>query len=97
MDRRQKRIHLGDQGRAGETACVVGPSGPSVEDSSGPGRMRKGRAELFGIERLEQHAESLASADRTIERPTRGRDLLPRVRENGREPREILGARRSAS
>jgi cyclic beta-1,2-glucan synthetase len=42
------------------------------------------RAELFGIERLEQHAESLAAAERTIERPTKGRDLLPRVRENGR-------------
>ena len=42
------------------------------------------RAELFGIERLEQHAESLAAAERTTERPTKGRDLLPRVRENGR-------------
>ncbi|HVH05774.1 MAG TPA: glycosyl transferase, partial [Myxococcota bacterium] len=43
------------------------------------------RAELFGIERLEQHAESLAEAERATERPTRGRDLLPRVRENARE------------
>ena len=42
------------------------------------------RAELFGIERLEQHAESLAAAERTTERPSKGRDLLPRVRENGR-------------
>ena len=42
------------------------------------------RAELFGIERFEQHAESLATAERATERPTRGRDLLPRVRENGR-------------
>jgi cyclic beta-1,2-glucan synthetase len=42
------------------------------------------RAELFGIERLEQHAESLAAAERPTERPTRGRDLLPRVRENER-------------
>ncbi len=42
------------------------------------------RAELFGIERLEQHAESLAAAERAAERPTKGRDLLPRVRENGR-------------
>ncbi|UCC49845.1 MAG: glycosyl transferase, partial [Gemmatimonadota bacterium] len=42
------------------------------------------RAELFGIERLEQHAESLAAAQRTTERPTKGRKLLPRVRENGR-------------
>ena len=42
------------------------------------------RAELFGIERLEQHAESLAAAERTTARPRRGRDLLPRVRENAR-------------
>ena len=40
------------------------------------------RAELFGIERLEQHAESLAAAHRTTEKPPRGRNLLPRVREN---------------
>jgi cyclic beta-1,2-glucan synthetase len=43
------------------------------------------RAELFGIERLEQHAESLAEAERATEKPTRGRDLLPRVRDNARE------------
>ncbi len=42
------------------------------------------RAEVFGIERLEQHAESLAAAQRTTEKPSRGRLLLPRVRENGR-------------
>ncbi len=42
------------------------------------------RAELFGAERLERHAESLAVADRTAEEPVRGRDLLPRVRDNGR-------------
>ncbi len=42
------------------------------------------RAELFGIERLEQHAESLAAADRITAGRGRGRDLLPRVRSNGR-------------
>jgi cyclic beta-1,2-glucan synthetase len=42
------------------------------------------RAELFGIERLEQHGESLAAAVRTTDKPARGRKLLPRVRENGR-------------
>ena len=42
------------------------------------------RAELFGAERLEQHAESLATADRITKKPTGGRDLLPRVRDNGR-------------
>jgi len=42
------------------------------------------RAELFGVERLEQHAESLAAADRVMEKPSRKRVLLPRVRDNRR-------------
>jgi cyclic beta-1,2-glucan synthetase len=42
------------------------------------------RAELFGPARLEQHAKSLAAADRVTEKPTRGQDLLARVRYNGR-------------
>ena len=42
------------------------------------------RAELFGIERLEQHGESLAAAQRSTEKPSKGKNLLPRVRENGR-------------
>jgi len=42
------------------------------------------RAELFGVERLEQHAKSLAAADRVTRDPRRGHDLLPRVRDNGR-------------
>jgi hypothetical protein len=41
------------------------------------------RAEVFGIERLEEHAESLAAAQRTTEGPAKGRNLLPRVRKNG--------------
>jgi cyclic beta-1,2-glucan synthetase len=41
------------------------------------------RAELFGIDRLEQHAASLAAAQRITEKPSKGRNLLPRVRENG--------------
>jgi len=40
------------------------------------------RAEIFGIERLEQHAESLAAVHRSTEKPPRGRNLLQRVREN---------------
>ena len=40
------------------------------------------RAEIFGIERLEQHAESLAAADRATGWSSRGRNLLPRVRDN---------------
>ncbi|MHC4521270.1 MAG: hypothetical protein ACYTAS_21965, partial [Planctomycetota bacterium] len=40
------------------------------------------RAELFGSERLEQHAESLAAAQRTTEKPSRGQNLLTRIDEN---------------
>jgi cyclic beta-1,2-glucan synthetase len=42
------------------------------------------RAELFSIERLEQHAESLAAAQRVAPRPVAGRPLATRLRENGR-------------
>ncbi len=42
------------------------------------------RAEVFGIERLEEHARSLAEAQRSTEKPTKGRNLLRRVRENRR-------------
>src|SRR5688572_17810647 len=46
------------------------------------------RAELFGVERLEQHAESLAAAQPVTRRASRGRRLLPRVEDNGRVLRE---------
>src|SRR6202790_3474150 len=42
------------------------------------------RAELFSVERLEQHAESLAAAQAITLDPTRGRPLISRVLENGR-------------
>ncbi len=42
------------------------------------------RGELFGIERLEQHAESLAAAQRVTARPRTGRRLAGRLRDNGR-------------
>jgi cyclic beta-1,2-glucan synthetase len=42
------------------------------------------RAELFGSERLEQHAESLAAAQTITSSAEGGRPLLPRVLENGR-------------
>jgi cyclic beta-1,2-glucan synthetase len=42
------------------------------------------RAEVFGIERLQQHAETLAAAQPTGDERFKGRALLPRVRENGR-------------
>jgi len=42
------------------------------------------RAELFSVERIEQHAESLAAAQTVTKRPQQGRPLIPRVMENGR-------------
>ena len=42
------------------------------------------RAELFSSERLEQHGESLALAQRVTTTPRKGRPLLPRVLDNGR-------------
>ena len=42
------------------------------------------RSELFSLERLEQHAESLAAAQVVLPKTTRGRPLIPRVMENGR-------------
>src|ERR1700730_1195133 len=42
------------------------------------------RAELFSVERLEQHAESLAVAQVITIKPAPGDPLLPRVIENGR-------------
>ena len=42
------------------------------------------RAELFGIERLEQHAESLAAAQHTAASPKSGRRLDRRLKDNGR-------------
>src|SRR3989442_458518 len=45
-------------------------------------------AELFSIEGLEQHAESLAAAQRVVRQSGRGRRLLPRVEDNGRVLRE---------
>ena len=42
------------------------------------------RAELFSVERLEQHAETLAAAQRITDNPRRGHALARRVRENGR-------------
>ena len=42
------------------------------------------RSELFSVERLEQHAESLAAAQIVTPKLTPGRQLAPRVMENGR-------------
>jgi cyclic beta-1,2-glucan glucanotransferase len=50
------------------------------------------RAELFGIERFEQHAESLAAAQPVMPSWAKGRRLLPRVNANGRVLREAYRA-----
>ena len=42
------------------------------------------RAELFSVERLEQHGETLAVAQRVTDRPGRGGPMAARVRDNGR-------------
>ena len=42
------------------------------------------RSELFSVERLEQHAESLAAAQTVVSGTEEGRPLIPRVMENGR-------------
>jgi len=42
------------------------------------------RSELFSAERLAQHAESLAGAQRVTARPAAGRSLAPRLRDNDR-------------
>ena len=41
------------------------------------------RAEIFSLERLEQHAESLAKEQVVTRTPSRGTRLSPRVRDNG--------------
>src|SRR5437763_1458627 len=58
------------------SVAPYGPMNPSKEAI---------RAELFSIERLEQHAESLAAAQqRPAPKRFRAKKLLPRVRENHR-------------
>ena len=41
-------------------------------------------AELFSVERLEDHARSLARAQRVTDEPRRGHPVRPRIAENGR-------------
>ena len=48
------------------------------------------RSELFGRERFEQHAESLARAQTVSDTPQRGRLLMPRVLENAERTRDMV-------
>ncbi|MHB1090260.1 MAG: hypothetical protein ACYC0U_04215, partial [Ilumatobacteraceae bacterium] len=41
-------------------------------------------SEIFSAERLEQHAQTLAAAQRITDSPHRGYAIQPRVAENGR-------------
>ena len=50
------------------------------------------REELFSIERLEQHAESLAAAQPITARPTTGRSLAARLKDNESALREAYRA-----
>src|SRR5688500_670642 len=50
------------------------------------------RGELYSIERLEQFAATLASQHKVSSKPQRGRQLLPRLEENGRK---LIAAYRS--
>ena len=54
------------------------------------------RAELFSVERLEQHAESLAAAQTVTETIGEGRPFIPRrLGERPRSPRILPSDRRS--
>jgi len=50
------------------------------------------RAELFSVERLEQHAESLAAAQTILPKYSAGRSLAPRLRDNDRVLRSAYRA-----
>src|SRR5206468_12294654 len=74
-----------DASRHAHRVCGTKEKGMSVDP---PVLDEPIRAELFGIERLEQHAESLAVAQQVVGEPGKGRPLLPRVQDNGRVLRE---------
>src|ERR1700737_1825548 len=57
-----------------------------------PGTEEPIRSELFSVERLEQHAVSLAAAQHVTTRPSTGRQLAGRLRENGRVLHEAYSA-----
>jgi cyclic beta-1,2-glucan synthetase len=50
------------------------------------------RSELFSVERLEQHAESLAAAQRIAPKLKRGRPLVQRLHDNNRALTEVYRA-----
>ncbi len=64
----------------------------SLTAASAPGGEEPIRSELFSIERLEQHAESLAAAQPITTRPMSGRRLTRRLLDNGRVLLEVYRA-----
>jgi cyclic beta-1,2-glucan synthetase len=63
---------------------LVEPAWPLPLLAAPPDAQEPIRAELFSVERLEQHAESLAAAQHITSNPRQGNALAPRVRDNGR-------------
>ncbi len=92
--RRRRRVLAGDARRLAAEDREEGAASrhrdpheddvPTTVIEASPLREEPIRAEIFGIERLEQHAESLAAAQRTTEKPSKGRNLLARVEDNAR-------------
>ena len=80
---------VGSFGRGLSPAFVSAGLPPETEEPM--------RAELFSIERLEQHAESLAQAQRITTKQGAGRDLAKRLRENDRTLLEAYRATAKAS
>jgi hypothetical protein len=71
-----EQLEFGSSGDTMNTARATPSIFPDLEEPI--------RAELFSVERLEQHAESLAAAQIVTSKPEQGRPLIPRVLENGR-------------
>ena len=66
------------------TAKVIGHLYRQSPAKSNPSTDEPIRSELFGIERLEQHAESLAAAQHVASRPTSNNRLERRLKDNER-------------
>jgi len=64
--------------------AIKGPAASFARDTEEPIR-----AELFSIERLEQHGETLAVAQRVTDRPRAGRPIAARIRANARVLLEV--------
>src|SRR5215510_5631804 len=75
-----KEISVRDERRLAMSSKWPGWTKWSTADNEEPIR-----EELFSVERLEQYAATLAAEHQVSDRPQRGRLLLPRFEENGRQ------------